>query len=211
MGLKSGIFLTIAGLFFLSGCAAPTPLIKASLEGRTEEVRDMLEKGADINERGTLPNATKYAPKYFIKSTPLMAAAHYGQDDTVNFLVSRGADINAENFMCMSAIHLATVSSKKDTVSLLIKKGAKVNPENASSGFCYIFSTPLLMAAYNGDTEIVKLLVKGGANIDAVSYCGYSPLLLAAQEGRYETVKYLVKNGANPNLKSLDKLNFCLL
>lgn len=201
----NAIFLFLFSVLLFSGCAS-TPLIKASFEGRTDEVKSLLESGADINEKGTLPNATKYAPKYWIKSTPLIAAAHYGQNETVEFLLSRGADINAETPLCLSAVHLATVNKKKDTVGLLIKKGAKLEPVNASSGWCYIRSTPLQTAASEGDIEIVKLLVRNGAAVDTVGYCGYSPLLLASLEGHYETVEYLLKNGANPNLKSFKKL-----
>lgn len=202
----NAVFLLLFAVSLFSGCAGPTPLIKASLEGRTDEVKSLLERGADINEKGTLPNAEKHAPKYWIKSTPLMAAAHYGQDDTVNLLLSKGADLNAENFLCMSAVHLAAVNKKKDTVSLLIKKGAKPEPADASNGWCYIRSTPLQTAAENGDIEIVKLLVRSGAPVNTAGYCGYSPLLLASMEGHYETVEYLLKNGADPKQKSLKKL-----
>lgn len=74
----NAVFLILFSVFLFYGCAlTPTPFIKASLEGRTEEVKSMLENGADINERGNLPNATRYAPKNWLKFTPLMAAAHY--------------------------------------------------------------------------------------------------------------------------------------
>jgi ankyrin repeat protein len=204
--MKMMILAAVALLMF-SGCVGgPTPLIKASFEGKTDEVKSLLDKGADIDEKGTLPNATRYAPKYWLKSTPLMAAAHYGQDATVDLLLSRGADINAENFLCLSAVHLATVSQKKEMVERLVKKGAKVNPQDPSSGWCFIFSTPLQLAAYNGDAEIVKLLVRSGADIDATGYCGYSALLFAAQEGHYDAAEYLLKNGADPKLQSANKI-----
>jgi ankyrin repeat protein len=200
------IFLFLFSVSLFSGCAGPTPLIKASFEGRANEVKSLLESGADINEKGTLPNVTRYAPKNWLKSTPLMAAAHYGQNETVDFLLSKGADINAENMLCLSAVHLATVSQKKDTVGLLIKKGARLESANPSSAWCHFHSTPLQTAALQGDVEIVKLLVRSGAAVDTGGYCGYSPLLLASLGGHYETVEYLLKNGADPKLKSIKKL-----
>lgn len=198
--------LVLFVMFSVSGCFSPSPLIKASLEGDNKEIRGLIQKGADVNERGALPNPTKYAPKYFLKSTPLMAAALYGKKETVEDLLSLGADINLENMLCLSAVHLATYNKQTEMVRLLLGKGARVNPENPSSGWCYPMSTPLQTAASNGDLELVKLLLLSGADIDAAGYCGYTPLLLAANEGQANVVEYLLKRGADPKRKSLDKL-----
>lgn len=198
----NAIILTVFSVLLFSGCAlTPTPLIKASFEGRADEVKSILAKGTSVDERGTFPNARKgIAPKYFIKSTPLMAAAHYGQNDMVSLMLDRGADINAVNFLDMTPLHQASYTGQDETVSLLIKRGAKVNVDN-SVRFSYDVATPLACAAYFNNIKTVKLLVANGADINAPGSCNATPLWLAAIRGNLETVEYLVKSGADMNVK----------
>ena len=55
---------------------------------------------------------------------------------------------------------------------------------------------PLWCAAAAGHLDIVKLLVKSGANVNSTSNRNSTPLLLACFEGHYEIVKYLVEHNA---------------
>ena len=52
------------------------------------------------------------------------------------------------------------------------------------------------MAAKNGHTEIVKLLLEQGAQIEEVSEDNRTPFHLAAMKGHTETVKLLLEQGA---------------
>ena len=56
--------------------------------------------------------------------------------------------------------------------------------------------TPLHWAAMDGDTEIARLLIAKGTNVNAVSLEKVSPLFLAAQRGRTDVVRLLLKHGA---------------
>ena len=51
------------------------------------------------------------------------------------------------------------------------------------------------MTAYEGHTEIVKALIKAGADEDATNSDGYTPLILAILHGHKETA-----NSLNPAL-----------
>ena len=62
--------------------------------------------------------------------------------------------------------------------------------------------TPLHSAANNGNTEIVKLLLKEGAYVDVVDNIGVTPLFWAVNNNNIETVKLLINEGANVNLVS---------
>ena len=61
---------------------------------------------------------------------------------------------------------------------------------------------PLIYAAWRGRTEVVKYLLEKGADIDAVSPNGVSALMMAARDGHFDTVRLLLWEVADPNIKS---------
>lgn len=54
-----------------------------------------------------------------------------------------------------------------------------------------------------GYPEIVKLLLKHGADVDNQNKIGRSPMIEAALWGRLDNVKILLKNGANKSLRDV--------
>jgi uncharacterized protein len=57
----------------------------------------------------------------------------------------------------------------------------------------------LVSAAARGDTENVKLLLAGGANIEAHANDDWTALTSASEKGHLETVKTLLDSGAKVN------------
>lgn len=55
--------------------------------------------------------------------------------------------------------------------------------------------TPLISAVINGDSEIVKLLLKSGVNINTNDEYGYTVLEIASLEGCVRIVEMLLKEG----------------
>lgn len=64
--------------------------------------------------------------------------------------------------------------------------------------------TPLMLAAAQGDPELVDLLLEMGAPVDGTSQTGLTPLMLAAREGHYKVVTTLLNQGADCQLYSPD-------
>ena len=65
--------------------------------------------------------------------------------------------------------------------------------------------TPLINAAWYGHTDVVKVLIDGGAEPDKADRYGETPLHKAAENGslgRTDVVQFLINSGAN-----LDKAN----
>jgi uncharacterized protein len=60
--------------------------------------------------------------------------------------------------------------------------------------------TPLLYAAFHGDSDLIRWLLERGATVNHQDRNGYSPLQCAAQNGHLEAVVLLINSGANPNL-----------
>ena len=77
------------------------------------------------------------------------------------------------------------------TVALLITAGANVNLANKFG------NTPLFFAVGNGHTEIVKLLIAKGADVNkADNKYGITPLYRASSKGHTEIVELLKLAGA---------------
>ncbi|CAB3249987.1 unnamed protein product [Arctia plantaginis] len=65
--------------------------------------------------------------------------------------------------------------------------------------------TPLHYAARKGYTDICKLLLQNGAQIDAQTKSGQaSPLHKAAVAGKIETIQFLIQSGAQINKQDAD-------
>ena len=58
------------------------------------------------------------------------------------------------------------------------------------------------MASANGFLEIVKLLIEGGAPVNAQNKSKNTPLHWAALNGRCEVIEFLIQSKADPNLKN---------
>jgi ankyrin repeat protein len=67
--------------------------------------------------------------------------------------------------------------------------------------------TPLHYAATNGHDDIVKLLLDNSAYIDAGSPNGTTPLMMAARGGHVSTIKLLLDEGADPSIQNQLKLS----
>lgn len=50
------------------------------------------------------------------------------------------------------------------------------------------------------DLDMVKFLIKSGADVDCIDESGKSPLLLALQDGKFKIAQYLMKQGGDVNV-----------
>ena len=90
----------------------------AACYGQVDEVRRLLDLGADVNERD------------WLYQTPLHLAAKFNRMEVVRLLVGRGANVTARNRDYEeSALHLAAKSGNLEMMDYLIDNGAEVNAE----------------------------------------------------------------------------------
>ncbi|OGW17046.1 MAG: hypothetical protein A2X56_13405 [Nitrospirae bacterium GWC2_57_13] len=121
ISLTGMIFILLASMA-MTGCAITgTPLATAAYKGRTDVVKELLDKGADANERsgcglGWDPNVTA-----------LTCAAHGGHMESVKVLVGRGADVNARSRDGWTPLISAAYAGNADIAKLLIEKGADID------------------------------------------------------------------------------------
>lgn len=85
-------------------------------------------------------------------------------------------------------------------VEELLEKGA--NPNIKTSIRWYHGWTPLHIAVYERNLDIVRLLIKYGANINAKTYNRETPLHIAVYEGHWDVAKLLIDHGADVNARN---------
>ena len=125
--------------------------------------------------------------------SPVNITVEQGYLELLTWLLEGGAEVPA------NSLHLA-ISNQSDRtpaiVELLLKHGAMVNETGKGA-------SALMMASCYGYNEIVKKLLKKGADVDHKSedHGPYFSLWIAAMEGHAEVVETLLKGGANANLK----------
>lgn len=92
-------------------------------------------------------------------------------------------------------VNEASLYGKKEIIETAIKQGFDVNTADPDK------RTALMYAAYNGQTEIVKLLIDAKATVDAQDTTGTTPLMFAASapNGK-DSVILLLEAGAKINL-----------
>lgn len=97
---------------------------------------------------------------------------------------------------------LACFFGQAECVSLLIKRGADVNAISRNA----MLLRPLHSAVTCDDADkaalIVRLLLRAGAQVDAVQERGYTPLHRAADRGTLELVELLMRAGADPRIRA---------
>jgi len=94
-----------------------SPLHLAAFVGNVDNVKLLLDRGADIRLRAK----TKF------HNTPLLIALLTGHVDTVRLLLDRGADIFDRQAEGTAALHHAALSGDLEMVKLLLERGAELN------------------------------------------------------------------------------------
>lgn len=113
----------------------------------------------------------------------------------VKSALKTGANVNAKDQSGWTALDHSIQKKNAQLVKLLIQAKAQVNPLNELIG-----GRPLLRATSLGQTEIVRLLIKSGANVNDVSEKGSTALMNAAFYGHNDIVRMLITAKADVNL-----------
>jgi ankyrin repeat protein len=94
-----------------------------------------------------------------------------------------------------SKVRANDINGVKELIAkLLIGQGADINEKNTNE---YMTGeTPLFIAAGEDNEELVRFLIKNGANVNAKSKKGKIPLSIATEAGNAKIIELLKANGA---------------
>ncbi len=160
---------------------------------------------------------------------PIFHAALWRHEPVVRLLIAAGADLSAHDGYVMH--YAGEVPNNKPIVALLVQYGAldaHVRPGSDLSrqflAALFLADVPRLRgllrrhsnlaretdgrgdqpihhASRNGDTEVVRLLIEHGADVNLANDRGHTVLYCAGGHGHLETVRLLLEHGANQDAK----------
>ncbi|XP_036385783.1 poly [ADP-ribose] polymerase tankyrase-2 isoform X4 [Megalops cyprinoides] len=186
-----------------------TPLHEASSKNRVEVCSLLLSYGADptflnCHNKSAIDLAPTAQLKerlaYEFKGHALLQAAREADIarmkkhlslETINFKHPQTHE---------TALHCAATSpypKRKQVCELLLRKGANVNEKTKD------FLTPLHLASEKSHNDVIEVLVKHEAKVNALDNLGQTALHRAAHCGHLQTCRLLLSSGCDPLIMSL--------
>jgi len=164
-------------------------LLKASKKGDLNQVKVLLDKGANLNarEHGFLADSG---------NTPLILASAENHAEVAEELINRGSGLDVTNLSGNTALMYAAWKGHRGVIKLLLDHGANVNLKDNSG------QSPLYIAIAHGPRNIgiLKELLDRGSVVDAKKNNGRTPLFEAVNGNLVDEVKVLLKHGADSSI-----------
>ena len=205
------------GLYIADGAgAADETLQRAVWDGDCPRVFLALNSGVDANSRG-------------VNSDPLLVVAAYrGHLRIMQALLDHGAEPSAStvNGPALAAAirsghtrvafsllksgalpkwqdaHLAALCGRARLLKAFLSGGTDVNQLEGIGGTAAV--TLIMSAAFAGETDIIRVLIECGADVNLSNENGWTALLSAASCGHVDVVKLLLSIGADANAAAGD-------
>ncbi len=162
-----------------------SPLVDAVKSGDRAAAIALIERRTDVN----IPEADG--------TTALHWAVHQSDLELVDRLIRAGANVKAKNEYGVTPMSEAAILGNAALMDKLLKAGADVESPNADG------QTALMVVARTSFTDAAKVLLRHGANVNAVEqWRGQTALMWAAAQSQPAMVKELVAAGADVNARS---------
>jgi len=163
------------------GFASQQGLLGATVRGDVEEVKALLSKGAEVDERDRQ------------HCTPLHVAARWARCEVAEVLIEHGAAVNAYDEYYWTPLTEAAANGSARMVKILLSHGARVMMADK-------YHRQLVCFAISSDSVgTAEALVEAGAPVEASWLFGETLLQWAAEKGYTDFEKALLERGALVN------------
>jgi ankyrin repeat protein len=171
---KQGDQLTDRTAQLKPGPEGEEALRELAFEGDLEGVKSFLKQGVNCNAMDQDGH------------TALMLAAFNGHSEVVLSLLEAGGAIDQRDNSDRTALLYGATGPFPETVEILLVRGADPNKVDSEEHF-----SPLMHAAAEGNLEVVKVLIKYGADRSLKDVDGDDAATFATQAGHMQVVEYL--------------------
>ena len=182
--LASGVNIDIES----SGHQSWTALMAASTFGKTEMVKYLILKGANVKvklEKG--------------ETTLIQSAQNDNNEEIVEALLKAGVEIDAQTKDGLTALMRFAWVKQSAAVKSLLDAGANIKIKNKNGWTAFYFA-----CSHGNDEKIVNYLLAAGANPNEKHAKGQTPLMWIGWGERAENFKALIAAGADVNAKDND-------
>lgn len=166
----------------------PQSLFLLVKRGTVDDVVCVLENGMSVNAVSSKGNTLLHWAVMCDHLTIVEKLLHYG------------ADGNLQNSHGDTSLHIAADRNESCAITeMLIEHRTNIHTIN------YIGETALYKAASNGNADIVRILIREGADYNMPTRDGNTPINGASYYGHLDTVQTLIGYRAKINLENNDK------
>ncbi|MEI6808038.1 MAG: ankyrin repeat domain-containing protein [bacterium] len=141
------LLLSAFGVMLVNGCASSRSLQSRAALGDTVAVKELLDRGTDINQR-----------EFLTGHTALVYAAGQGKLELVKMLLERGAEVDLANSGEHTALGLAALNGHADVARLLVERGA--SPDKAIAALQSLVNNPFVQGNVSGGIKLLTGLKK---------------------------------------------------
>jgi ankyrin repeat protein len=134
---------------------------------------------------GTSPNQTDENGG----TTGMHVAAASGNLQILAILFKAGGDVNQRDAVGSTPLDYAAEHDRYDAAKLLVEMKTRINDQNKNG------MTALMFAAKTGDTQLIHMLLDGGANPNILDYTGRDAAGWAVESHRQSVVQLLKDAG----------------
>ena len=163
---------------------AQQPIHKAVVKGDLLEVKQLLRTGATVNDKDLDGD-----------NAPIHLAVTSGHDQILDFLLRKGALLDMPTKEDVTALMIASRKGDRRMLTKLLAAGASVDARDDNG------ETALMAAVTSAaPAEIVKQLLRAGANINAMRFDNATALQLACSTNQTNLALALLAHGADHDI-----------